>query len=131
MTNWDINEADARGVVQRAASAASSEDAGYPKKFTTLQDSITALSGALTHSQLVSGSLADFTTKVIVPDSKAVAGHTSSAILGTSDAIAHYHNGHYDMAATAQSNAAKADYPTTMPGKGQAQTGMRHGQEPK
>ncbi|MET0695694.1 MAG: DUF6507 family protein [Propionibacteriaceae bacterium] len=112
MTRWDIDYAEALGVVGRAAGKAE----GYQKNFTGVEDAATGLNGVLTHSQLVQSALNSFATEVAAPQLTTVAGHTDSAIRGTATAIHAYQAGQAQMAAEAQKNAAKADYPKDMPG---------------
>jgi hypothetical protein len=112
MTRWDIDYAESLGVVRRAAGKA----AGYEKDLTGVETASTGVNSVLTHSQLVQSALAGFVTEVAAPNLKTVAGHTDSAIRGTATAVNAYQAGQLEMAAQAQSNAAKAVYPEDMPG---------------
>jgi hypothetical protein len=112
MTRWDIDYAEALGIVKKAAGQAE----GYKKNFTGIETAATGLNGDLTHSQLVQSALNSFATEVAGPELETVAGHTDSAIRGTATAIHAYQAGQAQMAAEAQKNAAKADYPDGMPG---------------
>jgi hypothetical protein len=112
MTRWDIDYAEALGVVRKAAGKA----AGYETDMTGVETATTTLNAALPHSQLVQSAVAGFVTDVAAPELKTVAGHTDSAIRGTATAVNAYQAGQQEMAAQAQHNAAKAAYPEDMPG---------------
>jgi hypothetical protein len=112
MTRWDIDYAEALGVVRRAAGQA----AGYQTDLTGVETAVTGLNGVLTHSQLVASAVGGFATEVAAPGLGTVAGHTDSAIRGTAVAVNAYQAGQLEMAAQAQANAAKAVYPADMPG---------------
>jgi hypothetical protein len=129
MTRWDIDYAEALGVVGRAAGKAE----GYQKDFTAVENAATGLNGVLAHSQLVQSALSSFATEVAAPQLTTVAGHTDSAIRGTATAIHAYQAGQSQMAAEAQKNAAKATYPKDMPGgsRSTAPTGSGHPDQPK
>ncbi len=112
MTRWDIDYAEALGVVKKAAGQATD----YQSDFTGIENAATGLNGALTRSQLVQAALAGFASDVVAPALATVAGHTDSALRGTATAVNAYQAGQLEMAATAQANAAKAAYPEDMPG---------------
>lgn len=112
MTRWDIDQAEALGIVRRAAG----EAAGYGADYTGVETAFTELNGVLTHSQLVQSALGSFAEEVAAPELKTVAGHTDSAIRGTATAVHAYQAGQLEMAATAQRNSAAAAYPDDMPG---------------
>ncbi len=112
MTRWDIDYAEALGVVRQAAGKATD----YETDLTGVETATTDLNGVLTNSQLVQSALGGFVTEVAAPELKTVAGHTDSAIRGTATAVNAYEAGQLEMAAQAQSNAAKAAYPEDMPG---------------
>jgi hypothetical protein len=112
MTRWDIDYAEALGVVRRAAGKATD----YQADLTGVETATTGLNSVLTRSQLVQVALNGFATEVAAPELKTVAGHTDSAIRGTATAVHAYQAGQVEMATTAQSNAAKAVYPEDMPG---------------
>ncbi len=122
MTRWDIDYAEALGVVRRAAGAASD----YQADLTGVESALTSLNGVLPHSQLVQSALGGFASDVAAPQLTTVAGHTDSAIRGTATAVNAYEAGQLEMAAQAQSNAAKATYPAGMPG-GSASTPVNNG----
>jgi len=125
MTRWDVDYAEALGVVRRAAGEAS----GYESDFAAVETAATNLNGVLSHSQLVQAALGTFTAEVLAAELKTVAGHTDSAIRGTATAVNAYQAGQLEMAADAQTNAAKAAYPEDMPGgaRSTAAGGLRHG----
>lgn len=112
MTRWDIDYAEALGVVRQAAGKATD----YESELTGVETAATALNGVLTHSPLVQSALNSFATEVAAPELETVVGHTDSAIRGTATAVNAYEAGQLEMAAEAQSNAAKAAYPEDMPG---------------
>lgn len=114
MTAWDINAAEAMGVVQRAAGTAK----GYQAELTGIETAVTELVGVLPNSQLVQTALGEFSAEVVTKHLSKTLGHTNSALQGTAQAVTHYHEGQLEMAATAQGNAALAEYPEQMPGRG-------------
>jgi Family of unknown function (DUF6507) len=117
MTRWDIDYAEALGVVQRAVGEAKD----YQADFAAVESAVTGVGGVLTHSQLVQSAVNGFATEVAAPQLQAVAGHTDSAIRGTATAVNAYQAGQLEMAAQAQSNAAAAVYPEDMPGGARSQ----------
>ena len=110
---WDIEYAEAMGVVRRSGGKAE----GYQRRASTLDSSLSTLGSALTRSPLVAQSVADFAQNVLAPALKKTTGHTLSALFGTSSAINAYAAGQEEMAQTAQQNATLATYPD-MPGAG-------------
>lgn len=117
MTAWDINAAEAMGVVQRAAGTAQ----GYQAELRGIESAMGDMVGVLPNSQLVQQALADFSGEVVTKHLEKTLGHTNSALQGTAQAVNHYYNGQLEMAATAQGNAALTEYPEQMPGRGGGQ----------
>lgn len=113
VTEWDIETANALGIVGRVRTSVG----GYDGKIDGLDKAMTAMYDDLKHSDLVTHSLIDFSQKVTRAHLNLITGHSGSAVTGTSEAIGHYDRGHYDMAATAQRNAKEAVHPATMPGR--------------
>lgn len=112
MTRWDIDYAEALGVVRQAVGKATD----YEADLAAVETAATGLNGVLTRSQLVASAVNGFATEVAAPELRAVTGHTDSAIRGTSTAVHAYQAGQLEMAAEAQGNAARARYPSDMPG---------------
>lgn len=114
MATWDIDVPSAAAVLQSAGTQAQE----YQTLFTQLDNAFSLLGSALATSPLVTSRLGEFAQEAATPHLQKVAGHTGSALQGTSDAITFYVAGDQEMAATAQSNAASASYPTDTPGVG-------------
>lgn len=112
-TKWDIDGPAVGRVIERAAGKAD----GYEGDVTKVGEGFAELQGVLTNSQLVATRVDDFASEVVYDDLGTIQGHTASAIMGTTEAVGHYLDGHEQMAQTAQGNATKASYPTP-PGVG-------------
>lgn len=122
MANWDIKPGAAAGVLQKAGGQAS----GYSTDINSVSTALGSAATSLSKSPLVLSRLGEYKEKDLDPAMNKVAGHTHSALQGTADAITYYVAGDYEMAATAQRNAAKPTYPTP-PGAGGGPA--NHGQQ--
>lgn len=112
MTSFDIDMAAAVATVQSAAKTAE----GYATDSADLVKVLGTAETTFAHSTLVAAAVSAFMQNVAEPDLTSVSGHTNAALTGTAVALQAYHRGDHTMMATAQRNAAKAEYPADAPG---------------
>lgn len=98
--------------VGRVLTAAGEQVAGYEDDLTTVDDAMSSLGVALTHSPLVADRLGEFGGEVGGRHLRKVVGHSGSALQGTAEAALAYQDGDERMQARAQVNATRARYPT-------------------
>lgn len=113
MARWNIDT----GAAATVLNAAGNEAQGYEGVVTEISDAFGAGDFALVNSPLVMSRLGEFAQGVVTPQVTAVAGHTSSALQGTTAAVNAYVTGDLEMAGESQRNATLAQYPA-LPGQG-------------
>lgn len=108
---WDIDRARV-GAVLRSAITEVKQYQQDSRSYGIAFDDVLEVLG---HSDAVANRLAGYAKECAIPDVRGVLGHSSSAILGTAEAVRAYGRGDAKMRDTAQRNAARAQYPS-MPG---------------
>ncbi|MGL4174019.1 MAG: DUF6507 family protein [Actinomycetota bacterium] len=121
---WEINYAEAFGVINRAAQEADA----YQQDMQRVESCISGVIGSLSNSPLVASEVNGFAGGVLAPAFSTLVGKTNRAFEGTATAVNAYLAGQLEMTENTQMDASILDHPIDMPGISRSSGGIeRHG----